>query len=129
MKYCVRFDRFEFDLKNVPSIEEAYYLQDDDETRVVQLFDTLEEAKAYLETCKPTFFKYSWKLAYAEVYMITECDWYFDDDYYRDEETGKIERSYIDLEMFDNIIFKADEKSFNDATNRGNEVSDESDAD
>ena len=112
MMYCVKKDYFQFNPKKVSSIKEAYYNQIDSDCEIIKLFNDLESAEGYLNLCTPSFHRFSYTLAEATVYMITECEWYFDDDYYRNEETGELERTFADLETFDDIIFKADDEWF-----------------
>lgn len=104
MKYAVRSNYFQYNPRKSKTIKDAYYNLDQDETKVISLHDSLDEAKKALETLTPKFHRYSDSLAEATVFMITECDWYFDDDYYADGE-----KTYVDLEMFDDVVFLAAE--------------------
>jgi hypothetical protein len=113
MKYLVRKHSFEFNPKTAPSIEDAFYSSFDPDPVDLALFDTIEEANALLATLEPSVKLYRWNLAHAEVYVVTECDWYFDDDYYRGDD-GEIERTFCDLELFDDVRFKADEQRYSE---------------
>lgn len=94
--YCVIEETFQFDPSKVKSIKEAYDRLDDYNGSVQCLFDSLEEARNYVGD-SASFHGYDYKSAIATVYVIDECEWYFDDEHYRNDETGEIERTYDDL--------------------------------
>jgi hypothetical protein len=104
MKYCVRTESFEFNPLKYSSVEQAYYELNDNNTKIITLFENLELADEYLKSCKPELRIYRHNLAYAKIYIITECDWYFDESYYSENE---IEKTFNDLELFDDVVFLA----------------------
>ena len=110
--YLVTTDRFQFKFSKYSSITEAYWDRDDYNNKPLALFNTLEEAKAYLSDIEGEFYYYNYHHAEATVYSIISCDWYFEDEHYLNKETGKIERTYADLETFDTELLVANEKAF-----------------
>ena len=60
MKYCVRKDYFQFNPTKYSSVEQAYYSQDDNNCKIVKIFDNLESAKKHLDDCVPAFHRYSY---------------------------------------------------------------------
>lgn len=109
--YCVRCERFQFNPDKVSSIEEAYNALSDYKGAITNLFDSLEEAKEFVSG-SADFHGYDRTHAHATVYVIEECDWFFEEDYYRNVETGEIERTFADLEMLGSQYIFADEASF-----------------
>jgi hypothetical protein len=103
MMYAIRKETFQFNPTKYSTAEEAWYGLDDSNVKIEKLFPTFDEAHNYLANCHASIHQYSYSIAEATVYMITECDWYFDDAYYTDNE---IEKGEEDLEMFDNVLFE-----------------------
>lgn len=103
MMYAVRKETFQFNPTKYATAEEAWYDLDDSNVKIEKLFPTFDEALTFFANCHASIHQYSYSLAEATVYMITECDWYFDDEYYAKNE---IEKSEEDLELFDNRLFE-----------------------
>lgn len=78
-KFAVRTDTFEFDPSRYTP-EEAYFAGDDHDDEVVALFDSIDEAKDFLEGISVYSQKFSFRSARAFVAFIEEADWDQDED-------------------------------------------------
>ena len=59
IRYAVMTDTFEFNPQKFPDISEAFMSRSDTDAHPLATFDTMEEAKAYIDTCKPSTQKFS----------------------------------------------------------------------
>ena len=82
-KYEVFTEAFEFNPTKYKTAEDAHKAYDFHDAKSLGLFDTIEEARAFLATFQPHTYRFSHTCAQAEVYYISEGDY--------DEEDGEWE--------------------------------------
>ena len=111
MMYCVSCETIRINPAKVSSIKEAYGALDDHNDKPIELFDSLDDAMSYVSDA-PTFHGCCSTFGEATVYIIRECDWCFDDEYYRNPDNGEIEHTFDDLESLGTEYLFADESSF-----------------
>lgn len=80
IKYAVHTEHFEFNPTKYKTAEDAFFTYDDHWDKQLGIFDTLEEARAFLKTISVSSHRYSYTLADATVAFIMEADYDLNDD-------------------------------------------------